>query len=189
MLTLVEGTDAEDLLALAAARIPDTAAHGERVGRFSVAIARALGIGRQDTATIGLAARFHDIGKLAIPVALIEKPGPLTDEEQEIMRRHVNIGAELLAQTRTLAPLAPLVLASHERFDGCGYPFGLSGRAIPIGSRIIAVADTYDAMTQGRRSYRECAARETAIIELREAAGRQFDAMIVDAFLTILAKH
>jgi putative nucleotidyltransferase with HDIG domain len=189
MLMPVRRNEADELLALAAARMPEIVEHGERVGRFAGSIARELGFVDEQLTLIWQAARFHDIGKLAIPESILNKPSTLTDEERRIVRRHVDIGAELLAQTETLAKLAPLVFASHEWFDGSGYPFGLSGEAIPIGSRIIAIADAYDAMTQGRRSYRLCAAGETAVAELRSCAHRQFDPALVEVFLSLLAKH
>src|SRR6185436_6498288 len=121
--------------------------------RFARSTARELGIIDGDLSLIWQAARFHDIGKLAIPESILNKPSTLSDEERQIVRRHVDIGAELLAGTQTLAHLAPIVFASHEWFNGDGYPCGLSGGAIPVGSRIITTVDAYDAMTQGRRSY------------------------------------
>ena len=185
----VASNDASELLALAAARMPDTVAHAERVARYSEVIGRELDIRDPQLTVICQAARFHDIGKLAVPTLLLNKPAALTDEERRIVRRHVDIGAELLMQTRTLAHLAPLVFASHEWFNGGGYPLGLSGNAIPIGSRIIAIADAYDAMTQDRRSYRQSAACETAVTEIRDGAHGQFDPAIVNVFLSVLARH
>ena len=182
-------TDADELIAMATARMPDTVAHGERVARYAEMIGRELGIRGYQLTIIWDAARFHDIGKLAIPTSLLNKPAALTDEERRIVRRHVDIGAELLIQTRTLAHLAPLVFASHEWFNGGGYPLGISGSAIPIGSRIIAIADAYDAMTQDRRSYRSSSATETAVEEIRGGAHRQFDPVVADVFLSVLARH
>jgi HD-GYP domain-containing protein (c-di-GMP phosphodiesterase class II) len=181
--------EADELIAMATARMPDTVAHAERVARYADAIGRELGIPEEQLAIISQAARFHDIGKLAIPTSILNKPASLTAEERRIVRRHVDIGAELLIQTRTLGHLAPLVFASHEWFNGGGYPLGLAGGAIPIGSRIIAVADAYDAMTQDRRSYRRCNASETAVAEIRNGAHQQFDPAIVDVFLAVLARH
>jgi putative nucleotidyltransferase with HDIG domain len=189
MLIPVGRNEADDLIALATARMPEIVAHGERVGRFAGSIARELGIADEQRTLIWQAARFHDIGKLAIPESILNKPSTLTDDERRIVRRHVDIGAEILAQTETLANLAPLVFASHEWFNGGGYPLGLSGGAIPIGSRVIAIADAYDAMTQDRRPYRPRAACESALAELRECAGRQFDPEIVEVFLSVLARH
>jgi putative nucleotidyltransferase with HDIG domain len=176
------------LLALASERIPDVALHSERVSRFSVAMARELVLDDELTADIALAARFHDIGKLAMPEPLLTKPSPLTPGEVAIMRRHVTAGAEMLAATRTLHRLAPIVAASHEWFGGGGYPAKLAGGAIPLASRIVTVADAYDAMTNDR-DYRARMDSGEAIAEMLRCSPSQFDPTIVVAFLTILGRH
>jgi HD-GYP domain-containing protein (c-di-GMP phosphodiesterase class II) len=162
--------------------------HGERVARFSVAIGRALRLPEDGLSTIDAAARFHDIGKLATPEALLTKPSPLTPGEVAIMRKHVDAGAEILAATESLRTIAPLVRASHEWFGGGGYPQRLAGDAIPLASRIVAVADAYDAMTQDRR-YRSRLDSADAIAELLRSAPVQFDPDIVVAFLNVLGQH
>src|SRR2546423_361047 len=115
-------TEVDALSALARERMPDTMAHSERVARFAHSVAREMGMDRESCVELELAARFHDIGKMAMPEALLTKPSPLTAGEAAIMRRHVDLGAEILEATATLAPLAPVVLNSHEWFDGGGYP-------------------------------------------------------------------
>ncbi len=176
------------LLALAGERMPDIAAHGERVARYATSVARELGCVQETASVLEAAARFHDIGKLAIPEALLTKPSPLAPGEDQIMRRHVDAGAEILASTRTLAHLAPLVLASHEWFGGGGYPLKLSGDAIPLVSRIIAIADAYDAMTHGR-SYRARLNSTEAVAELLRCSPAQFDPEIVPALFAVISRH
>jgi putative two-component system response regulator len=183
-----DGDEAGALVALARERTPEVAAHGERVARFAQSVARELGREAELGGVLDDAARFHDVGKLAIPDALLTKPSPLTDGEVAIMRKHVQIGAQILASTRTLRALAPLVLASHEWFGGTGYPFSLAGGDIPVHSRIIAVADAYDAMTQDR-SYRAGMDSSEAIQELLRCRDAQFDPQILGAFLAVLSRH
>lgn len=180
-----EGTH---LMALAADRMPAVLEHGARVARYSVALARDLGVDGPTLPAIEAAARFHDIGKIAIPESLLSKPSPLTPGELAIMRRHVDAGAEILAATHSLAAVAPIVRATHEWFNGGGYPSKLSGSDIPLPSRIISVVDAYDAMTQDR-SYRGRLDSSEAISELLRCAPAQFDPDIVIAFLTLLGRH
>ena len=125
------------------------AAHGERVARYAHSVARALDLDHL-LPELEIAARFHDVGKLAMPEALMSKPSPLTRGENAIMRQHAVLGAEILESTRELASAAPVVRSSHEWFEGGGYPEKVTGTAIPLMSRLIAVADAYDAMTQDR---------------------------------------
>jgi len=179
--------EAAALHALARSRIAETAAHGERVARYAESVACQMGI-YEDLDLLAIAAQFHDIGKIAIPDALVTKPSPLTQGEIAIMRRHVDIGAEILETTATLAGAAPLVLASHEWLNGGGYPRQLAGDAIPIASRIIAVADAYDAMTQDR-AYRTCFNSADAVAELLRCTPGQFDPKVVAAFLAVLGQH
>jgi cyclic di-GMP phosphodiesterase len=183
------GADEQDLLlAMAQARTPETMAHSERTVRYAVAVARELGVDGQETSKIELAARFHDIGKVAIPDSILGKPSPLTPGEQAVMRRHVDAGAEILASTGTLYGLAPIVLASHEWFGGGGYPLKLASEAIPLASRIIAVGDAYDAMTQDRQ-YRSRLDSAEAVAELLRCNRTQFDPAILTAFLAVLGRH
>jgi HD-GYP domain-containing protein (c-di-GMP phosphodiesterase class II) len=153
-----------------------------------LAVATALDLGRseEELHLIRLAALLHDIGKISIPDAILHKPGPLTDEEWAIMRRHPQVGGDILSQAGGIFHLlAHIVVAHHERWDGRGYPHGLAEEAIPIGARIISVVDSYDAMTS-RRVYREPLSSEQAQAELRRCAGSQFDPQVVAAFLRIL---
>lgn len=176
------------LVALAKQRTAEVVAHAERVVRFSLSIARELKTPEESLLPVGLGARFHDIGKIATPEALITKPSPLTPGEVAIMRRHVDAGAEILQASVALCAIAPIVAASHEWFGGGGYPERLSGEEIPLASRIIAVADAYDAMTQDRHYRRRLDSAE-AVAELLRCSPDQFDPEIVVAFLNILATH
>jgi diguanylate cyclase (GGDEF)-like protein len=157
-------------------------AHVSNVGRLARLLAGRLELPRHEIDRIQLAAELHDIGKTAIPDSLLNKPGELTDEEWEYVRCHTLIGERILLAAPSLAQTAALVRSSHERIDGHGYPDGLSGDAIPVGSRIIAVCDAFDAMISDR-SYRAAMPAAAALAELRLHAGTQFDADIVDAFM------
>ena len=181
-------SEADVLNALATQRMPETMAHAERVSRYALSVARELGVERELGTTLELAARFHDIGKVAMPDALLTKPSPLTPGELAIMRRHVELGAEILQATGELAPIAAFVLTSHEWFDGGGYPHKLAGADIPLATRIITVVDAYDAMTQDR-SYRLGTRRQDAIAELLRCTPTQFDPDVVTAFLSVLGRH
>jgi response regulator RpfG family c-di-GMP phosphodiesterase len=173
---------------MALSRTPDAMAHGERVAGYAAAVARELGLNGAAVEQLETVARFHDIGKLAIPDSLLNKPSLLTPAEQRIVRRHVDAGAEILASTRALHQLAGFVLATHEWFGGGGYPLGLTGEAIPLPARIVAVVDAYDAMTEDR-PYGVRLDSAEAVCELLRCAGTQFDPAIVDAFLAVLGGH
>ena len=176
------------LTALAERRMPDMAAHAERVARYAQSVARELGVPAELTRALEIAARFHDIGKIAMPDALMTKPSPLTPGEMAIMRLHVDIGADILEATRTLAGAAPAVRTSHEWFGGGGYPRKLAGDDIPQASRIIAVVDAYDALTQSR-TYRTRCDSADAVAELLRCTPVQFDPRVVAAFLAVLGRH
>lgn len=178
----------EVLIALGYERIADTMVHSERVARYAAAVGRHLNLDPASGAWLEIGARFHDIGKTAMPDALLTKPSPLTQGEMTIMRRHVDAGAEILETAAALRPAAPVVRASHEWFRGGGYPRRLAGSAIPLASRIIAVADAYDAMTQDR-AYRFRFSSSDAVAELLRCSPSQFDPSVVDAFLTVLGRH
>jgi putative two-component system response regulator len=183
-----EGDEVEALARMASARTEDVVAHSERVVRFCLSMARELTVPVDLLADIELAARFHDIGKLATPEPLLTKPSPFTPGEVAIMRQHADAGADILEGTVALAHLAPIVRASHEWFGGGGYPQKLAGTRIPLASRMIAVADAYDAMTHDR-VYRGRLDSAEAVAELLRCAPAQFDPDIVVAFLTILGRH
>ena len=176
------------LEALAAARIPEIAAHGERVARHAQSVARALGVDAEPGSELDAAARLHDIGKAAMPDALLSKPSALTPGEMAIMRRHVEVGADILSVSAALGRVAPIVRATHEWFGGGGYPMKLAGPAIPLASRIIAVVDAYDTVTQ-KPAYRLQLDSIDAIAELLRCSPAQFDPAVVDAFLTVLGQH
>jgi putative nucleotidyltransferase with HDIG domain len=184
----IDGDESAALVQLACERTADVAAHSERVARFCLSIARELKIPAEALDDIELAARFHDIGKIATPGPVLSKPSPLAPVEVAIMRQHVEAGAEILESTVTLNHLAPLVRASHEWFGGGGYPQNLAGAAIPLASRVITVADAYDAMTQDR-AYRGPLGSAAAIAELQRCSPSQFDPKIVLALLSVLGRH
>ena len=132
------------------------------------------------------AAAFHDIGKLAIPREILNKPGPLDADEWAEMKQHTVYGDRILRPIEFLDPIRPIVRHAHERWDGAGYPDGLAGEDIPLGSRIVFACDAYDAMTT-TRSYKEAMAEEDAREELRVQAGRQFDPRVVEVLLEVLS--
>jgi HD-GYP domain-containing protein (c-di-GMP phosphodiesterase class II) len=163
-----------------------TAAHGEDVAVRAERVARRLGLTREQARDVRYAAMLHDVGKIAVPSEILLKRGPLTDAEWEIMRSHAAIGGDLVGRIEAFAHLAPAVRASHERWDGGGYPDGLAGESIPLAARIIAVCDTYDAIVTDR-PYRPARTPAQARAELLRVAGAQLDARAVDALLDELA--
>jgi diguanylate cyclase (GGDEF)-like protein len=160
--------------------------HVERVSRLAGELAEAFRLPEHEVARIRLAARLHDIGKAAIPAAILNKPGPLDEREWEFMRRHPMIGERIALAAPALAGSAPLIRSSHERIDGAGYPDRLAGADIPLGSRIIAVCDAFDAMTS-ERPYRGPTGIDDARAELKRLAGAQFDTNVVEAFCRLTA--
>lgn len=148
---------------------------------LSGSIAEALRAPDHEVRRICLAAKLHDVGKNAIPAAILGKSAPLDKQEWAFVRRHPLIGERIVLAVAALASTAPIIRASHERIDGHGYPDGIAGEGIPLGSRIIAVCDAYDAMTTDR-SYRRAIGAEAAIEELHANAGSQFDGAVVDMF-------
>ena len=170
------------------ARDDYTHSHSEEVVKLATAVALRLGL---DAATVELirdGAMLHDVGKVAIPNEILFKPGTLDPDEWAIMREHPVIGERILRRTPELESIAPMVRHEHERWDGGGYPDGLAGEAIPIGSRIILACDAYNAMIT-QRPYREPMSPETAVAELKGNAGTQFDPAVVDALLVVLAER
>lgn len=165
-------------------REPELLAHTAAVTGLARAVAGALGLDPEERDVIARAAELHDIGKVAIPDAILDKPGPLDDDEREFMRRHTVIGEAIIEAAPALRPVAALVRASHERWDGSGYPDGLTGEAIPLGARIVAVCDAYSAMVQAR-AYGDVLGEDEALAELRRCAGTQFDPGVVAAFCSV----
>jgi putative nucleotidyltransferase with HDIG domain len=161
-----------------------TADHSQRVCRYSLEIARAMGWSDEQSGSLAKGAYLHDIGKLGIPDSILLKPGPLTADERTLMQGHVQIGFDLVKNIDFLAEAAEIILAHHERYDGGGYPGGLKGNAIPLGARIFAVADTLDAITSDR-PYRRASSFEEARERIRREAGLQFDPEVVRVFLEI----
>jgi len=162
----------------------ETEGHCQRVTAFTISIAQAMGVDPHALRHIARGAFLHDIGKMGIPDEILRKPGPLTEEEQAVMRRHCEIGHAVLQRVPFLREAAEIVLASHERYDGLGYPRGLRGDEIPLGARIFAVADTLDAMTSDR-PYRKALSLAAAKEEIRTHAGTQFDPRVVQVFLSL----
>ena len=158
-----------------------TYGHSRRVSHTARLIAAALDLGEEERQTLKTAAMLHDIGKIGITDLVLGKQGPLTAEEQAVIRAHPRKGCEILSPLKPLAAVLPAILHHHERFDGSGYPAGLAGEQIPFLARIIAVADTYDAIIS-TRPYRTGATHEHAMAELVRCAGTQFDPRIVQAF-------
>ena len=162
----------------------DTAAHIERIGRFSEVIARALKLSPGQIETIRHAAPMHDVGKIGIPDAILLKPGKLTTDEWEIMKQHAVMGARILhnSPSDVLQAGEQIALSHHEKWDGSGYPNGLRGEAIPLGGRICAVADVFDALTS-HRHYRDALPNDTVYDMIEAQAGRHFDPDIAAAFV------
>jgi HD-GYP domain-containing protein (c-di-GMP phosphodiesterase class II) len=162
-----------------------TGGHSSRVGAYARSIALQLGMQDAQLDNVVMAALMHDIGKVGVPDHVLLKPGKLTDEEFEQIRKHPELGWMALKSIDEFKSASLIVLHHHERMDGHGYPGGLKGTAIPLGSRIIAVADSYDAMTTDR-PYRPALTRQRAVDELLSSAESQFDTTVLAAFLDSL---
>ncbi|MFI1178376.1 HD-GYP domain-containing protein [Streptomyces sp. NPDC020799] len=165
-----------------------TRGHSERVGRASVLIARELGLAGERLEALRFAGILHDIGKLGIPTRLLRKDGPLTPEERRVIELHPEYGHEMVRGIGFLNEARAAILHHHERLDGSGYPYGLSGRQIPQFARIVAVADAFDAMTS-TRSYSRARPVAVAMAELHRCSGTQFDPHMVDALETALDRY
>jgi putative nucleotidyltransferase with HDIG domain len=166
-----------------------TGAHSQGVVSLSVAIADELGLGEEQRRLVEFGALLHDVGKIGVPKEIVNKSGVLSDEEWEVMRRHTITGQRMLDRVGgALQEIGEVVRASHERWDGSGYPDGLAGEAIPIAARIVCAADAFSAMTTDR-PYRAARDREYAIGELRTQAGRQFDPAVAEATITVIERY
>jgi HD-GYP domain-containing protein (c-di-GMP phosphodiesterase class II) len=178
----------ETLSALASSldlREHDTGLHSRRVGEYTMLLARRLGIRDEPyLEELHEGAMLHDIGKIGVPDRILLKDSRLTDEEMDVIRNHPAQGAALIGEIRFLEGSRELVLSHHEKFDGTGYPRGLSGEAIPLGARIFAVADVFDALT-ANRLYREAATWEEAAAQIERGKGSHFDPAVVEAFLSV----
>ncbi|HZG85493.1 HD-GYP domain-containing protein [Paenibacillus sp.] len=170
-------------------RDPYTAFHSRNVAEFARQIAKELRLSSEQTEAVFLAGLLHDIGKIGTPEHILSKESRLTEEEYAIMKEHPEAGYDIIKNIARLQELGipDMVRHHHERIDGKGYPLGLKGGAIPLGARILAAADAFDAMTTNR-SYRPKLAAETAASELRQHSGTQFDPAVADAFLRVLAR-
>ena len=162
----------------------ETEGHSKRVTAFTIAIARAMDVPKEQITVIARGAFLHDIGKMAIPDAILRKPGALTPDEITIMREHCYRGYQLLKRITFLAEASEIVYSHQERYDGTGYPRGLKGEEIPLGSRIFSVADTLDAITSDR-PYRAAQSVTAAREEIERWSGRQFDPSVVKVFLSM----
>ena len=162
----------------------ETEGHSKRVTAYTIALARAMGISPSQIKIIARGAFLHDIGKMAIPDDILRKPGKLTEEEQVVMREHCSRGYHMLRKIPFLSEAAEIVFSHQEHFDGSGYPSGLAGAEIPVGSRIFAIADTLDAITSDR-PYRKARSFDIAREEILKNSGTQFDPNVVEVFLKI----
>jgi diguanylate cyclase (GGDEF)-like protein len=176
------------LLQVLSERSPDLGTHLDEVTELCREVTARLGLPDDELAPVLQAASLHDVGKAAIPDQILTKPGPLDDEEWAFIRRHTLIGERILSAAPALTQVAKLVRSSHERFDGHGYPDKLAGEGIPLGARIIAVCDAFDAMTS-TRSYRPTLSTAEALAELRRCAGSQFDPTVVNAFCEVISER
>lgn len=173
---LAEALEAKDV---------ETRGHSDRTMVHALTIAKRIGLSEQEQEWVQYAAILHDIGKIGIPEQILKKPGKLTPEEYEVMKRHALYGVQIVKQIKFLEPVVPFVGGDHERWDGKGYPNGLKGEEIPLGARIVAIVDAYDAMTADR-VYRRAPGKAFAFEELKRCAGTQFDPHLVDIFLNVL---
>ena len=176
----------EAMATLLEARDSYTGEHVDDVADLALQMSSALGVDPIEARIISLAARVHDIGKVAIPDAILHKPGPLSDAEWAMMRRHPVVGADVVGQVPALRPLVKSIRGHHEKWNGRGYPDGLIAEGIPLGARVIAVADAYGAITTDR-PYRRAHSSGWAVDELRRCAGSQFDTTVVGALERVLA--
>ena len=173
------------LLRMLSERQPELHAHLRGTAELALAVGRELGMEAEELDEVARAAELHDLGKVAIPDEILSKPGPLDETEWSFMRRHTMIGERILLAAPALRPVARLVRSSHERFDGSGYPDMLAGEEIPLGARVVAVCDAFDAMIS-ERPYRAPRSDTEALAELQRCAGTQFDPAVVEAFTRVL---
>jgi two-component system cell cycle response regulator len=178
----------EVLMEALAMRGPDCGDHLHGLAELVEAVASKLGVGVEELEQVKLAAELHDVGKTALPTAILEKSFPLDVEEREFVEHHSMIGERILHAAPALHRVARIIRWTHERYDGTGYPDHLSGVEIPLGARIIGVCDAFDAMISSR-PYRKAMSVEESIVELRQNAGGQFDPLVVDAFCTVMEER
>jgi response regulator RpfG family c-di-GMP phosphodiesterase len=165
---------------------PEAYGHGYRVAALAVSVARTLGMPDEALGPVEHGALLHDVGKFAVPEAILRKPAPLTVEELLLVRRHPAIGSDLIAQVPFLLPAVPIVRHAHERMDRLGYPDGLPAAEVCVGARIVCVADAYDTMTRPR-VFRDAISPRDALLEIERCSGTQFDPLVVEAFSRVIA--
>lgn len=178
----------EALVKAIEAKDPFTGGHSERVTKYAMAIAREMGFTPEQIEEVRVGAVLHDVGKIGVPEAIINKAGGLSDDEWAVIKDHPRVGAEILDPFNTSKDVLAMVYHHHERFDGKGYPAGLKGDAIPLTARILKVADSFEAMTSGR-AYRSAKTRTEAVEELKRCSGTDFDPAVVSALLSALARE
>jgi putative nucleotidyltransferase with HDIG domain len=165
-----------------------TGHHSLRLMHFAGQVAERLDLDDAAQERLRYAAVLHDIGKIGVPERILQKRGKLTSEEMEEIYKHPHLGATIVKKVAFLSSVAPIIMAHHERLDGRGYPYGISGDAIPMEARIVSVMDSFDAMTSDR-PYRKALGKAYAINELSTHAGSQFDPSVVEAFLAVLEEN
>ncbi|SDF76572.1 HD-GYP domain-containing protein [Sporomusa acidovorans] len=161
--------------------------HSERVAELSLLLANGLGLPVQEQTRIHIGAHLHDIGKIGVPDIILNKPGKLTNREFAMIRKHPEIGNNIVSKIGVLHPVADIVRHHHERFDGKGYPDGLQGEAISLGARIVAVADAFDAMTS-TRAYRPALSFDKTMLGMKKCRGTQFDPAVIDILFSLKSK-
>ena len=183
------GATVDTIMALAQtidAKDPWTEGHSRNVSNFAVVLGEALNLERLDLERLRTAGLLHDIGKIGVVDSVLKKPGPLTEEEWNLMREHPAIGSRILGQVRALGSIVGLVRHHHEWYNGSGYPDHISGADIPLGARILSICDAYDAMVT-KRTYRESLGHEEAVRRLQAGKSTQFDPGLVDVFVVAIA--
>jgi response regulator RpfG family c-di-GMP phosphodiesterase len=170
------------------ARDPYTAGHSDRVSANSTAIAEAMGLPPDQAEIIRIGAKMHDIGKIGIPDAVLQKPGALTEEEFDLIKLHPQMGKRILEKAGQFQDYLPIIELHHEDWDGRGYPYGLVGEEVPLGARIVHVADVYDAITSNR-AYRSAMPREQVQEIMQRGSGTQFDPEVAEVFLSLLRQR
>jgi putative nucleotidyltransferase with HDIG domain len=161
-----------------------TSEHASQVARLSQLVGVELSLNVEEIEMLVLGALLHDLGKLAVSDAILEKPGPLTEEEWAVVKRHSDVGARMIEPIEVLSGAVPVVRHHHERYDGTGYPDGLEGEEIPLAARIVAAVDAHDVMIRGR-PYRQRRTQAEALEELSREAGHQFDTQVVEALILV----
>ncbi|MGB9668799.1 MAG: HD-GYP domain-containing protein [Anaerolineales bacterium] len=169
-------------------QVTNSGNHSFQVARYAIATAKKFAMREDEIRITYWASLLHDIGKIGVPEEILIKNGPLDQKEWQYMRLHPTLGANIIRSVKTMSVISPIILFHQEKFDGSGYPYGLKGEEIPLGSRILAVVDAYDAMTN-ERVYRKAYSKPEAINELVVSKGKQFDPSVVDHFLDILTAN